>query len=320
MKSFRIKRSDEVPGRMIFYLILLSFFLIFFGAAALSASHPPYRHFLPAKVNQGEPFLFQVFSQKPLNGAEIEWLNKKIWVPAHKEGKQWSILALLGVGLAGKPGKFPFKAVVATPLINLTITSNITVVSKVYPQQRLTLPPSMVTPDEMSLARIRQENALIAEVVSAKSPVQYWRPEFTRPAPGTVSTPFGFQRIINGQTRAPHRGVDFRGALGTPVHAWSAGVVALTAEHYFGGNSVYVDHGVGVITSYLHLSEILVAPDELVSAGQVIGLVGSTGRSTGPHLHFGLSILGQWVNPLALTETAEANNSKARVPAKRQRK
>lgn len=281
---------------------------------------PPYRLSLPAGVNQGEPFLFHINSNQPLAGAEIEWLGKRLWAPAHKEGGQWIILALLGVGLACEPGKFPLRATIATPLKEFTITSSITVMSKSYPKQRLTLPARMVTPDETALARIRQENARIGEVLSVISPVQYWWPGFTRPVEGTVSSPFGLQRILNGQARAPHRGVDFRGAVGTPVRSWSAGIVSLTAEHYFGGRSVYVDHGLGVVTSYLHLSEILVQPDEIVAPGQVIGLLGSTGRSTAPHLHFGLSILGQWVDPLILAESREPTASTDKKQSKGNRK
>lgn len=276
----------------------------------------PFQLSLPARVSQGEPFFFQISSPKPIAGAQIEWLSKNIWAPAHKEGDKWTILALQGVSLACEPGNFPLSATIVTPLKEFRITSNITVTSKEYPKQHITLPASMVTPDETALARIRHENTMIGEVLSIISPVQYWWPEFTRPVPGTISSPFGLQRILNGKPRAPHRGVDFRGALGTPVGSWSAGIVLLTAEHYFGGRSVYIDHGLGVISSYLHLSEILVAPGEFVVPGQSIGLLGSTGRSTAPHLHFGLSILGQWVNPLLLLKSPEPVKPTAKKPLK----
>lgn len=257
---------------------------------------------LPAAVSQGEPFLFQLTSSRPLAGAEISWLNRNIWTPAHRTGNQWLIFVLLGVGLDREPGIYPLNARIATARGELSISRNLTVRSKTYPWQRLNLPTAMVTPEEAVLARISQEGARIREVLSDVTPVQYWWPIFARPVGGEVSSAFGLRRVLNGEPRSPHRGVDFRGAAGTPVRSWSAGIVALIGDHYFGGRSLYIDHGLGVVSSYLHLSEILVEPGQLVTPGEVIGRVGNTGRSTAPHLHFGLSVLGEWVNPLPLLD------------------
>ena len=104
-----------------------------------------------------------------------------------------------------------------------------------------------------------------------------WQSSFNRPVAGEVSTPFGVRRLLNGKPRSSHSGIDFRGRAGEPVAVSSDGVVILTGEHFFAGNSVYVDHGMGIITMYFHLSEIQVKKGEKVRAGQIIGLVGSTG-------------------------------------------
>ncbi|NHZ47213.1 M23 family metallopeptidase, partial [Nitratidesulfovibrio liaohensis] len=117
----------------------------------------------------------------------------------------------------------------------------------------------------------------------------------------------GLRRVFNGEPRAPHRGLDLRGEAGEPVTACAAGRVVLAENHYFAGNSVYIDHGMGVVSMYFHLSALDVAPGQMVAQGQVIGKVGSTGRVTGPHLHFGMAVLGDMVDPQVLLDIAPAN-------------
>lgn len=111
---------------------------------------------------------------------------------------------------------------------------------------------------------------------------------------------FGARRVYNGQPRSPHSGEDYRAGAGTPVRAVAAGMVALAEEHFFGGKSVFIDHGGGLVSSYLHLARIDVASGEEVEAGTVIGAVGATGRATGPHLHFGVRWHGARVDPALL--------------------
>ena len=111
---------------------------------------------------------------------------------------------------------------------------------------------------------------------------------------------FGSRRFINGEPRSPHSGADYGANRGTPVLAAGAGTVALAEEHFFAGNSVYVDHGGGLLTMYFHLDQISVAPGDVVEAGDRVGLVGNTGRSTGPHLHFGVRWHGARVDPALL--------------------
>jgi murein DD-endopeptidase MepM/ murein hydrolase activator NlpD len=116
---------------------------------------------------------------------------------------------------------------------------------------------------------------------------------------------FGKRRIFNGQPRSPHTGEDYRAVAGTPVLAAAPGTVALAEEHFFGGRSVFLDHGDGLFTMYLHLSEILVEPGQQVRAGERIGLVGATGRASGPHLHFGVRWRGARIDPAVLLEGAD---------------
>jgi len=126
-----------------------------------------------------------------------------------------------------------------------------------------------------------------------------------RPVPGEISSAFGLRRVFNGQPRSQHKGLDLRGSAGTSVLAAADGTVALVEELYFSGNVVYVDHGLGLFSMYAHLSAFDVRPGQRVSRGQVLGRVGSTGRSTGPHLHLGCYVLGTAVDPVPLMEAGK---------------
>jgi hypothetical protein len=168
-----------------------------------------------------------------------------------------------------------------------------------FPVQRLTLPESQVTLSSEDLARHERERAAVAAAYAGRRQKRLWNEGFLRPVSGSVSTPFGVRRMLNDKPRNPHSGVDFRGPLGQPVAAAADGVVVLTADHFFSGKSIYIDHGMGIITMYFHLSEILVETGNTVTRETVIGRIGSTGRSTGPHLHWGVRIHDLNVNPLA---------------------
>jgi murein DD-endopeptidase MepM/ murein hydrolase activator NlpD len=156
-------------------------------------------------------------------------------------------------------------------------------------------------PDAATLARINRENARAREVGrQAHQRPPMWTASFLRPRTSVITSQFGSGRLFNGQLTARHLGVDFRGAIGEPVRAANRGVVALVDNFLLAGNVVYIDHGGGVVTSYFHLSKTMVAVGETVKRGQVIGLVGNTGRVTGPHLHWAARYGENTVNPLDL--------------------
>lgn len=251
---------------------------------------------VPDQVGQGEPFWVEVSSeQKPLS-INISWMDKNIDYPVDLPGKQ---RILLGAGLEQK-GRFPLNLVFNLPDEILRKNFHVNVVEKDYPVQHLTLPESMVTPPQELLDRIARERDLTLDALNTLTEHRFWSEKFVRPVPGEVSSPFGVRRFLNNQPRAPHRGVDFRGPVGTPVKAMDAGKVILTGEFYYGGRTVIVDHGLGLHTVYMHLSEIRVNQVEQISKGDLVGTVGMTGRATGPHLHLGVYILGQAVDPMFL--------------------
>lgn len=174
-----------------------------------------------------------------------------------------------------------------------------------YAMERLTVAPRYgAEPDSALAERIRREGERARAVArGAHATPRLWRPgEFVRPRDARVTSGFGNGREFNGQVQSRHMGTDFAGAVGAPVHAAARGVVRLVDRFHLGGNVVYIDHGGGLSTGYLHLSQTSVAEGDTVAAGQKIGAVGATGRVTGPHLHWILRYGGVTVDPLSVLE------------------
>jgi len=169
---------------------------------------------------------------------------------------------------------------------------------KTYRSQHIRLKDkAMVSPDPRTLARIEQElNIQLAgyQTFSDATPSNLL---FDAPVPGRLSSPFGLRRYFNGEPRNPHSGLDFAAPTGTPVKSPADGRVLLIGNFYFNGQTIFIDHGQGVITMFCHLSEIAYLPGDVVKRGDVVGKVGNTGRSTGPHLHWNVSLNNARVDP-----------------------
>jgi len=181
--------------------------------------------------------------------------------------------------------------------VNHVITS-IDIEPHHYPQQHITIKKSQyVEPDTKQLERIQDEAVLLKTAIrrfrSGITPLLRWK----APVDGPVSGVFGTQRFFNGQPRSPHRGIDFAVGAGTQINAPAPGKVALSETLYFCGNMLLIDHGQGIYSYYCHLQKPLVAKGDQVKQGEPVGLVGSSGRATGPHLHWGVSVGGVWVDP-----------------------
>jgi murein DD-endopeptidase MepM/ murein hydrolase activator NlpD len=184
-----------------------------------------------------------------------------------------------------------------------------------YPVERLTVAPAFgKEPDSALAARIRRESerATAVAVRSHETP-QLWTQPFLRPRASRITSGFGRGREFNGTITSRHMGTDFAGATGAPVRAANRGVVRIVRRFYYGGNVIYVDHGVGLTSAYLHLSRQLVAEGDTVERGQVIGRVGATGRVTGPHLHLIVRYGRVTVDPLSLLPGADSQSTSARL-------
>ena len=201
--------------------------------------------------------------------------------------------ALLGIPLDTLPGELEisvFSGSTAT-------VRNVPIRIKNYPEQRLTIKNKrQVDPDPDDLARIEREQAVTAEVKQRFSTPEP-QTEFQLPASGPLSSRFGLRRIFNGQPRNPHAGLDIAVGSGAPISSPAAGVVANTGDYFFNGNTVFVDHGQGLITAYMHMSRIDVHAGQVVRQGEVLGAVGATGRVTGPHLHWAVILNNTPVDP-----------------------
>ena len=197
-----------------------------------------------------------------------------------------------------------------------TVSARVTVPEVKVASSRLSVAPRFSQPmDSATSARVADENAR-ARAVGQRSHLtpRMWTRPFLRPRESVVTSQFGTGRLFNGVVTSRHLGVDFRGAIGEDVRATNRGVVALVDTFFLAGRLVYIDHGQGVVTSYFHLSETLVAPGDTVERGQVIGRVGESGRVTGPHLHWAARYGALSVNPLDLVRLTNPSTSAPRPP------
>jgi murein DD-endopeptidase MepM/ murein hydrolase activator NlpD len=206
---------------------------------------------------------------------------------------EWT--AIVGIPLAAVPGEAAITVrTAATGERELTYT----IASKLYREQQLKVAPGQVDLSPENLARYERERAQQEQVIATFSSLAALSSLCMRvPVPGRRSSSFGLRRVFNGQSRNPHSGMDIAAATGTPILAPLAGKVIDTGDYFFNGNTVWLDHGGGLLTLYCHLSAIEVRPGETLKAGERLGTVGATGRVTGPHLHWGVMLNRTMVDP-----------------------
>lgn len=209
--------------------------------------------------------------------------------------------ALLGIDMNDKPGSHELGVIINYPAQTKQLSYTVLVMKEDFPVQHLTLPKDKVDLDQKTLIRVNGEQQQLNTAFDFVGPHPLWEGAFIEPIPGRISGRFGSRRIINGQPKNPHSGEDIAAPDGTNVAAMNAGMVRLIIDHYFTGKGVILDHGVGLFSMYFHLSQTSVEKDQRVKKGQTIGKVGSTGRATGPHLHWGVRLNGSRVNPYSLT-------------------
>jgi murein DD-endopeptidase MepM/ murein hydrolase activator NlpD len=252
----------------------------------------------PTRLVNGAPVFFQVTAPAALASLTANWLGHTIvFDPA--SGKSW--FAIAGVSLETKPGRYPLKLEgVARDGTKLTFEEVLTVGAQKYPTVQLTVSRQYTAPSPEQQEIIKQDQEIKKKAFAEESPEREWAGKFAAPVDAPVSDVFGIRRVFNGVTKSVHQGLDYRVPAATPVAAINAGKVILARPLYFEGNCVVIDHGQGLLTLYLHLSEFKVKEGELVKRGQQIGLSGASGRATGPHLHLAVRWQGTYLDPAVL--------------------
>ncbi len=254
-------------------------------------------------AKQGQVLLVTV----PVEGTPVEVVGRFLartvpFFQAPGVGQNGRYLGLLGLDMEDKPGTHELGIDINYPDHAKRLSYHVLIFKEKFPTQHLKLPKEKVDLTEEDLARVKVEQEQVRVALSGASPQRLWSGAFIEPVHGHVSGAFGRARIINGQQRNPHNGEDIAAPMGTDVLAMNDGVVRLTADHFFSGKGVFLDHGLGLYSMYFHLAEVLVKDGEPVRRGGVIGKVGATGRASGPHLHLGIKINGARVNPYSLLQ------------------
>jgi murein DD-endopeptidase MepM/ murein hydrolase activator NlpD len=251
-------------------------------------------------VKQGDVFLLAVDAPEGTTAVRGSFHGKS--VPFFKTGDR-RFESLIGVDLAEPASRIRIDVAFLKGSESLEHRSySVEVKSANFATQKLTLPKGMVDLDSKTLKRVKREQKVIRGAFEHSVDGRLWSGNFIMPVEGKIAGMFGVRRIMNGEPRNPHSGEDIVVPLGTEVHATNRGVVRLIGNYFFNGNSVVLDHGMGLLTMYFHLKKVLVKEGETVERGQVIGLVGATGRATGPHLHWGVRLLDARVNPISLVQ------------------
>jgi murein DD-endopeptidase MepM/ murein hydrolase activator NlpD len=253
---------------------------------------------------QGQAVQLSQPHEPGLESIEVRWNDHR--VPFVRRDSEW--ITVIGVDLDTRAGQYPAE-IVLTFADGRTIsrTDTIDVRSKEFPTTELTVAPGYVQLSPENQERAARERREIAAAYASLTPTALWSEPFATPIPGVDGgRNFGHRRVFNGEPRAPHSGADLRAATGTEIRAANAGKIVLAKNLFFSGNAVFIDHGLGVYTTYLHLSEFRVDVGDFVEKGQVIGLAGATGRVTGPHLHWGVRVLDARVDPFSLLTLGEA--------------
>ena len=248
-------------------------------------------------IKQGDVILVKVKSPAVLSSLSGEFDGKMVAFES-KNGREFS--ALIGMDLDQKVQEYDLYIFAkGDGELNQRVLS-FNVQSRNYKVERLTLPDKMVTYDDVTLKRIERESHSLAQIRQNVSMKRWWDGDFIVPVKGELTANFGARRILNGVKKKPHSGVDVKAYSGSRIRSSNGGKVVLVDNHYFGGKVVVIDHGHGLSTIYMHLSKILVNHGEELAKGDIIGLVGATGRATGPHLHWAAYLNGAKVDPSAL--------------------
>jgi murein DD-endopeptidase MepM/ murein hydrolase activator NlpD len=245
----------------------------------------------------GELLVFTVRVKGTPDHVTVDLFGRRATAFALPDGR-WR--ALVGIDLDQEPGAYVATVEGHLASGTLRVPRRILVRSKAFATRTLKVSPEFVNPPSSQRDRIARDSAFLKQVFASSAPARLWTRSFVRPVPDPANSRFGTRSIFNGERRNPHAGADFASPLGRPVRAPNGGRVVGARDLFFAGNVVIIDHGLDVFSLLAHLSRIDVAEGDDVIAGETVGLVGATGRVTGPHLHWSLTVAGARVDPISL--------------------
>ena len=301
----RISRLDRT---LITAVVLLS---SIFPVELFSHTAPaPKGHDGQYSGKQGQVLVVKVTGEE--QATEVKGTFLKRTIPFFREfrpGEPDGYIGLLGIDMQDEPGTYELAIDVKQGEQAKPLSFNVLVAKEKFTVEHLKLPKEKVDLDEKGVTRWKTEQEQVKQALAENSRLKLWHSNFIEPVNGKRTGIFGSVRIMNGQPRNPHNGEDIGAPMGADVAATNDGIVRITVDHIFSGKGVFVDHGLGFYTMYFHLSEVLVKDGDLVTAGQIIGKVGATGRATGPHLHWGVKLNGARVNPYALLDLPFKNGA-----------
>lgn len=276
-----------------------AFYLIFFTVYTLFCTYHVHAktiqaEIIPIEVRPGDPFLVKVTGIKSSKNLYASFKNSELHFNSCGAN---CYLAIGAVDIKTEPGIYllQFKSG------KRKLIREIKVIETTFPKQEISLSDEKVFLDRKNLKRVKKENKRL-KTIFRKVTRKLWDGDFILPLENDITTDFGTERIINRDIKSLHTGVDIRGEEGEEIMASNSGKVVFKRELFFGGKTIIIDHGDGIYTIYMHLSKYNVKLHEIVPKGFIIGYVGFTGRSTGPHLHFGVKISKINVNPISLFE------------------
>jgi murein DD-endopeptidase MepM/ murein hydrolase activator NlpD len=266
------------------------------GQARGQTAAPPKLQWQPAKLVNGSPVLFQVLASARVQSLSGIWFGHNLIFFHPDNGKLW--YALAGVPVETTPGRYALT--IKETLVSgksAEIVVKIKVAAAAYPRITIKVAKQFTEPDPEQLRKIAADKDVKQKTFAVETPQRSWTGPFLPPVSAAISDVFGTARVINQEVKSRHLGLDYGVPTGTSVHAVNHGTVLLARPLFFEGNCVVLDHGQGLLSLYLHLSEFNVKEGDEVAPGQVIGLSGGTGRATGPHLHLAIRWQGVYLDP-----------------------